>query len=96
MPGYRIGAELISDLTGDDPDAEYALLRGYVRLKDIPTDLHGDQHQADRITWIVGRIPGEELEKRRAERAELLALLGDQDVSPAVGASDEREENGDA
>ncbi|MFN8830359.1 MAG: helix-turn-helix domain-containing protein [Labrys sp. (in: a-proteobacteria)] len=96
MPGYRIGAELISDLTGDDPDAEYALLRGYVRLKDIPTDLLGDQHLADRITWIVGRIPEEELEKRRAERAELLALLGDFDVPPAMGASDEREENGDA
>ncbi len=43
MPGYRIGAELISDLTGDDPDAGYALLRGYVRLKDIPTDLRGDR-----------------------------------------------------
>ena len=95
MPEYRIGAELISDLTGDDPDAEYALLRGHVRLKDIPADLLGDEHVADRITWIVGRIP-EELERRRVEHAEFLALLDDLDVPTATGASDEREENGDA
>ncbi|PJN92957.1 hypothetical protein CNY89_25010 [Amaricoccus sp. HAR-UPW-R2A-40] len=39
MPEYRIGADLIAQLTGGDPDAEYALLRGHVRLREIPVDL---------------------------------------------------------
>lgn len=96
MPGYRIGAELISDLTGDDPDAEYALFRGHVRLKDIPSDLLGKEHAADRIAWMIGRIPEGELEKRRAERAEFLSILGDLDTSGAAPAQVEGRENDNA
>jgi transcriptional regulator with XRE-family HTH domain len=96
MPGYRIGAEFISDLTGDDPDAEYALLRGHVRLKDIPVHLLGDEHSGERIAWIISRIPSDELEKRKAEMAELLDLVGDLDVPTSTGASGHGEENEDA
>lgn len=94
MPEYRIGAEVISDLTGDDPDAEYALLRGHVKLKDIPANLLGDEHAGERIAWIVSRIPAEELAKRKTEMAELLALVGDLDFA-AVTDSSEKGEDGD-
>ena len=46
LPAYRIGADIIEHLTGGDPDAEYAILRGHVRLKDIPKDLLGDEKGA--------------------------------------------------
>jgi len=96
MPEYRIGADVIRELTGDDPDAEYALLRGHVKLKEIPADLLGDEHEADRIAWIVGRIPDEELEKRKKEREELLSLLGDLELPSGAETTDEAKENDDA
>jgi len=96
MPEYRIGADIIRELTGADPDAEYALLRGHVKLKEIPANLLGEEHEVDRIAWIVSRIPAEELEKRRRERDELLSLLGDLELSGRAEMSDEAKENGDA
>jgi transcriptional regulator with XRE-family HTH domain len=75
LPKYRIGAEIIERLTGADPDAEYALLRGHARLKDIPDELLGDGKKAERVAWMIARIPDEELAARRAERDELLAGL---------------------
>ncbi|SIS92162.1 helix-turn-helix domain-containing protein [Phaeovulum vinaykumarii] len=97
MPEYRIGSEMISDLTGDDPDAEYALLRGYAKVKDIPTDLLGEDHLDDRISWIVGRIPEAELEKRRSERAARLSLTDDLDLDSllAMLGTDDAKENDD-
>jgi transcriptional regulator with XRE-family HTH domain len=77
LPKYRIGADIINQLTGEDADAEYALLRGHVRLKDIPADLLGEKQKADRVAWMIARIPKEEFEKRKAELDELSALLGD-------------------
>jgi hypothetical protein len=75
MPSYRIGSDIIARLTGDDPDAEYALLRGHVRLKDIPEELSGDENEEKRVDWMIARIPREELAARGADREELLALL---------------------
>ncbi len=89
LPTYRIGADIISQLTGEDPDAEYALLRRYVRIKDIPDDLLGDEKEAERVAWMIGRIPEDELAQRRAEREELFALLGDLDVADSTQAPDE-------
>lgn len=96
MPEYRIGADLTAQLTGGDPDAEYALLRGHVRLREIPADLLVDEKAAERIAWIVGRIPDEELAKRRTERDELMSPLDDRDVPSSVETSDEAKENDDA
>lgn len=96
MPEYRVGADIIRELTGADPDAEYALLRGHVKLKEIPATLLGDEHEADRIAWIVGRIPDEELEKRKREREELLSSLGDLELSGRADTSDEAKESGNA
>lgn len=96
MPQYRIGADIIESITGLDDDAEYALLRGHVRLKDIPADLLGDEKEADRIAWLTSRIPQEELEKRKKERAELLALLGDISLANSIATADGAEEADDA
>jgi transcriptional regulator with XRE-family HTH domain len=96
MPEYRIGAELISELTGDNPDAEYALLRSHARLKDIPAELHGNERQADRIAWIISRIPEEELAKRKAEQKELSSLLGDLDLLDAAVSPHQAKENDNA
>lgn len=88
LPKYRIGAEIISQLTGDDPDAEYALLRGHARLKDIPADLLSDEKKSDRIAWMIARIPEEE----KAERDELSALLGDLDIARPTQSPDVTED----
>lgn len=53
MPKYRIGADLISELTGGDPDTGNALRRGDVRLKDVFDDLLGP----DNIARILAGIP---------------------------------------
>jgi transcriptional regulator with XRE-family HTH domain len=76
MPNFRIGAEFIEQLTGHDPDAEYALLRGHVRLKDIPIELDGDGREAERVGWMIARIPDEELAVRKADRDALSKLIG--------------------
>ncbi len=81
LPEYRIGAEIIEDLTGDDPDAKYALLRGHVRLKDFPQEFLGEEKKAERIAWMIARIPQEEIAKIKAERDELSALVPDLDLS---------------
>ena len=81
MPEYRIGADLISELTGDDPDAEYALMRKHVRLRDIPDDLRPGEKEVERIAWIIAQIPEDELAKRRADRDELMSRFGDIDIT---------------
>jgi len=96
MPEYRIGADLIHELTGEDPDAEYALLRGHVRLKDIPGDLLGNDNEVERVAWIISRIPEDELAKRKKDREELMSLIGDIDISGSAVNSHEAEENNDA
>lgn len=75
LPNYQIGADIISRLTGDDFDAEYAILRGHVRLKDIPAELLNDEKRADRVAWMIARIPKDELEKRKSELAKVSAFF---------------------
>ena len=96
MPEYRIGADMIRELTGENPDAEYALLRGHVRLKDIPGDLLGSDNEVERIAWIIGRIPEDELAKRMTDRDELMSLIGDFDISGSAEEAPEAKENDDA
>jgi len=75
LPNYRIGADIIDRLTGGDPDAEFALLRGHVRLKDIPAQFLGDDKDVERIAWMIERIPVDELSAREAEHVELTELI---------------------
>jgi transcriptional regulator with XRE-family HTH domain len=75
LPHYRIGKEVIESFTGLDMCAEYALLRGHVRIKDVPKELLADEREGERIGWIVSRIPPEELAelKEKQERYQKLA-----------------------
>ena len=91
LPKYRIGADIIERLTGGDPGAEYALLRGHVRLKDIPDELLGDDKEAERIAWMIACIPEEELAARKAEHDELVALLDPIDTGENAPPRDELE-----
>lgn len=91
LPNYRIGADIIDRLTDDDPDAEYALLRGHVRIKDIPEDLGGDDMAKERVAWMIAQIPEEELAERKAERESLMSLLDNIELpktSPEGGNDD--------
>lgn len=80
FPEYRIGTELVDELTGDDPDAEYALACGYVSFADIPTDLLGEDNTEKRVEWIISHIPDDEISDRKARREELNELLADFDL----------------
>jgi transcriptional regulator with XRE-family HTH domain len=83
LPGYRIGAEVIEQLTNGDPDAEYALLRGHFRLKDIPKNLIGEDKNEDRVAWMIARIPEQELAATKPEIASLNLDLDDSLISRA-------------
>jgi transcriptional regulator with XRE-family HTH domain len=75
LPNYRIGADIISQLTGDDYDAEYALLRRHVRLEEVPDDLLDEEKKAERVAWMIARIPEKEISKIRADRQKLSGLF---------------------
>lgn len=96
LPAYRIGAELIEQVTAGDPDAEYALLRGHVRLKDMPDELRSDDKEAERVAWMIARIPDEELTERKAERAELMARIGSVDLGDMAPSQNRPKGGGDA
>ncbi|MGJ8585146.1 MAG: helix-turn-helix transcriptional regulator [Marinosulfonomonas sp.] len=75
LPSYRIGAEVVDRLTDCDPDAEYALLRGHVKVKDIPKELTPEERSSERIAWMIAHIPDEELREQREERDSWMSLL---------------------
>ncbi len=85
LPNYRIGAELIEQLTDGDPDAEYALLHGHVKLKDVPEHLIGDDKNDERVAWMISRIPEQELAARKAEIESLMGILDDLPAPPSSG-----------
>lgn len=83
FPRYRVGAATIADLTSDDPEAEFALVRGHVRIKDIPAELLSTDRATERVAWMVDQIPTEV----RAERTALVTELGI-DVSAVLNEAD--------
>ncbi len=91
LPNYRIGADIIEQLTGGDPDAEYALLRGHVRIKDIPDQLLGGDKEVERVAWMIDRIPVEEFAARKAEFDELSALIGLDEIGNDAPSQDNPE-----
>lgn len=94
LPEYEIGAQLIEQLTANDPDAEYAVLSGRVQPEDVPEALLGDDRSAERVAWMVERIPSEELAARKSTRAELMAALGEIDLGD-MGSLQGRFEGGE-
>lgn len=90
LPEYRIGEDLIGTVTGGNSDAEYALLRGHVRLKEIPLSLLGDEKEADRVAWIIARIPEQELAERKVvSEAVWKELLGENLPRSSDGGGDD-------
>lgn len=98
MPAYRIGAELIREIAGDDLDARYAISQGHVRLKDIPEDLRRDGKMGDRIAWIIARIPEEERGIRTPLQEAMLSVLRkiDLDLANFPKSPNDAKEVGDA
>lgn len=64
LPEYRIGARLIENLTGGDYWAEFALLRGFARIRDIPNDLAGEEATEARVKWLASKVPTEDRERQ--------------------------------
>lgn len=64
LPEYRIGAEFIKNLTGGDYWAEFALLRGFARIRDIPDDLAGEEATEARVKWLASKVPAEDRERQ--------------------------------
>ena len=63
LPEYRIAPDVIEKLTGGDYWAEFALLRGFARLRDIPENLRGENVADTRIEWLASQVPTEERER---------------------------------
>ncbi len=59
IPDYRIATGKFEALTCGDPWAEFAIERNHVRISDIPVELMDDDHDAERIAWIITKIPHE-------------------------------------
>ena len=88
FPEYRIGADLLHELTAGDPDAEYALACGHATISDIPKAMLGTENTQRRVEWLISQIPEDELSDRRARRAEIHSLLGDFDLDMPGSAED--------
>ena len=86
FPEYRIGAAMLDELAGGDPDAEYALTCGHVRLADIPDELLGEDNTEKRVEWIVSQIPEDEL----ADRKEAHKLFASINIDTSTSNRDEQ------
>jgi len=73
FPQYRIGGDLIEDLTADDAVAYHALKLGHVRLGEIPEELLGAGNTDKRVEWLTHRIPDNERAEIEAAYAEIEA-----------------------
>ncbi len=75
FPEYRIGNDLIEELTSGNKDAVYALACNHAKIREIPEDLLGEEQAERRVEWLISLIPAEELSARRAWRAEKNAKI---------------------
>ena len=90
FPEYRIGADLVHEITGGDADAEYALACGHAHISDIPESMLGAENTERRVEWLISKIPEGELFDRNGRRAELLSLLGDVNLDTLGSTEDTR------
>jgi transcriptional regulator with XRE-family HTH domain len=61
---YRITPAEIDRITGEDTIAEFALRRGHTKIRAIPAELmpdDDDQKKEERIAWLRGKIPPDEV-----------------------------------
>ncbi len=64
LPQYQIDPYVFDRITDNNPQAKFALLGGYARLRDLPKDLFDDDKTAERIEWLISHVPIEELASR--------------------------------
>lgn len=83
LPDYNIAEYLVEKITGDNPDARYALACGYVKLTDIPKQLTGNDQEAGRVAWMIAQIP----ENEQRVKFELSGF--DDDSSPDESKGDD-------
>ena len=86
LPEYSVCNGDLERLTGGARRADYALLRGYAHVADIPKKLRGDDASAERTAWLEDHVPEEkweEEEKSHADFSARLADLGIDDLLPA-------------
>ncbi len=81
LPEYRVAPDLLSEITGNDPLAEFALLQHHTRLRDIPTEFAGPETTAKRVEWLISQIPEEIREKERVRIQKNKGRAGDLDLS---------------
>lgn len=63
LPEYLVHSDFIDEITDSDELAEFALGRGHVRFRDIPSELMGDERKHDRVEWLRSQIPPSEMER---------------------------------
>ena len=102
FPEYRIGSELLEELTAGDSDAEYALSCGHARIAKIPEELLGEENTEQRVEWLIAQIPADEIADRKKWHEEKKAMFagislnfGDNSPSPNE-TQDETKENKNA
>lgn len=76
LPEYRVAPDLLSETTGNDPLAEFALLQHHTRLRDIPAEVAGPEATAKRVEWLISQIP-EEIRVKEKARLQRLPDLSD-------------------
>jgi transcriptional regulator with XRE-family HTH domain len=75
-PEYRITPAMFEKLTGGQRWAEYALMHGYARIRDIPWQFEFGDKTAARAEWLAARVPPEVRERVEAESAANAKLSG--------------------
>jgi DNA-binding XRE family transcriptional regulator len=75
LPEYQIALTAFEDFTGGECWAEYALMHGYARIRDIPWQIRLSGTAA-RAEWLAARVPPEERARVEAESVTNTKLAG--------------------
>ena len=76
MPDYRIGTDIIENLTGGDKWARHALMHKIVRIQDIPKELMTKKKRDERVEWLAGKVSNQERKHVEDETNKILGPLG--------------------
>jgi len=67
--------EQVQEICDDNDWARLALQHGYARIRDIPTELSGDENTSRRAAWLEKKYPQRLRREKEQEMAELKACL---------------------
>lgn len=77
MPSWPVFQAWLHELTGGDTWAKFAVRNAKVGLSEMPDDIKAPDKVAERIEWLVSKIPPEMREREEKRRAELAAMFGE-------------------